>query len=280
MITFHHANTLGSRAARLRIAHLLCHETIVIHVSCLLPCRTWHWPQAKVLSHPFHPLLPSFLRSHLHKQAQWFSTYLYPAMLNGRVADEHKSHLSQVMSLSRLRSKPSTPKQSSLKTSSPKELSLTGILGQIRVNHGKDFWETVSLKMWTNLEKLVQRCPDAFRLWLSGKHCRLGSWRWRTTNNAGFTTVFSGSRGLQIISNTNCTGETCCVVTGERSKCEAYSSWFKRKLDVKFVSGTESTGETCCNVSIRKRRTGKPIEEFCLQVRWPVNLGEIPSWRQ
>ena len=40
MITFHHANTRGSRAGRLRIAHLCVPKTSVIHVSCLIPCRT------------------------------------------------------------------------------------------------------------------------------------------------------------------------------------------------------------------------------------------------
>ena len=40
MSTFHHANTRGSRAAKLRIAHLCVPETLVIHVSCLIPCRT------------------------------------------------------------------------------------------------------------------------------------------------------------------------------------------------------------------------------------------------
>ena len=40
MITFHHANTRGSRAAKLRIVHICVPETIVIHVSCLIPCRT------------------------------------------------------------------------------------------------------------------------------------------------------------------------------------------------------------------------------------------------
>ena len=39
MITFHHANTRGSRGGRLRVAHLCVSKTIVIHVSCLLPCR-------------------------------------------------------------------------------------------------------------------------------------------------------------------------------------------------------------------------------------------------
>ena len=40
MITFHHANTRGSRAAKHRIAHLCVPKTKVIHVSCLLSCRT------------------------------------------------------------------------------------------------------------------------------------------------------------------------------------------------------------------------------------------------
>ena len=43
---------------------------------------------------------------------------------------------------------------------------------------------------------VVPPVTDAFRLWLSGEHCRLGSWRWRTTKNAGFTTVCARSRGL------------------------------------------------------------------------------------
>ena len=78
MITF---NTCGSRAAKLRIAHLCVRETIVIHVSCLVLCRTWHWPQ--VLSHPFHPRLLSFRRSHFCTQALWFSILIYPAMFHG-----------------------------------------------------------------------------------------------------------------------------------------------------------------------------------------------------
>ena len=39
MITFHHANTRGS-TAQLRIAHHCVPKTIVIHVSCLILCRT------------------------------------------------------------------------------------------------------------------------------------------------------------------------------------------------------------------------------------------------
>ena len=42
------------------------------------------------------------------------------------------------MSPSRLRPTPSTPKRSSLRTSSPEELSLTGILGPIPIKDRKD----------------------------------------------------------------------------------------------------------------------------------------------
>ena len=103
MITFHHANTRGSRAGRLRIAHICVPKTSVIHVSCLVRCRTWHWPQAQVLSHPSHPLLLSFRQSHQHTQDLWYSIHIYPAMFHDRVADQHETHLSQVMSPRRLR---------------------------------------------------------------------------------------------------------------------------------------------------------------------------------
>ena len=45
------------------------------------------------------------------------------------------------------------------------ELSLTGILGQIRIERRKELWEITteiqSPKIWMNLEKLVSRCPTS-----------------------------------------------------------------------------------------------------------------------
>ena len=69
----------------------LCPKTLVIHVSCLFLCRTWHWPQAQVLSHLPHP---SFRQSHQHIQDLWCTIHIYPAKFHGRAADQHKSHLS------------------------------------------------------------------------------------------------------------------------------------------------------------------------------------------
>ena len=126
MITIHNANTRGSRAAKLRIADLCVPKTSVIHVSRLIPCRTWHWQQAQVLCHL--PLL-SFRQSHQHTQDLWYTIHICLAKFHGRVADQHKSHVLQVMSPNpnRLSPKTSRPKRSSLNFSSPEELSLTGI---------------------------------------------------------------------------------------------------------------------------------------------------------
>ena len=68
------------------------------HVSSFAALDTDH--KHKISLTHFHQLLLSFRRSLL----------VYPAMFHGRVADQHKSHLSKVVSPSRLRRKPSRPK--------------------------------------------------------------------------------------------------------------------------------------------------------------------------
>ena len=145
MITFHSANTRGSRAGRLRIAHLcvLKQMSSTCHVSFLAAPDTDH-------KHKFSLIYFTYLSdNNQHTQDLRYAILIYPAMFHGRVADEQKSHLSEVMSPSRLRSKPSTPKQSSLKTSSLEELSLTETLEQIR-----ERFETRILKM-ENCKKML-----------------------------------------------------------------------------------------------------------------------------
>ena len=61
-------------------------------MSCLVPCRTWHWPPAQVLSHLPH--LPSS-RSLPHTQVLWCTIHVYSAMIHGGVADPPRSHLPQ-----------------------------------------------------------------------------------------------------------------------------------------------------------------------------------------
>ena len=120
-------------------------------MSCLVSCGTRHRPQSQILS---HPLRLSFRRSLQRAHDLRNTMNIYPAMFYGRVADQHKSHLSQVMSPNSSR-----PKRSGLKTSSREQLSLTRILGQIRINYRKDQQEAISKilspKTWMNLVKLV-----------------------------------------------------------------------------------------------------------------------------
>ena len=215
--------------AWLKIAHLCVPKIVVIHVSCLCPCRTWHWPQGQVLSHVPHL---SFRRSLPHTRVLWRTIHIYPAKIHGRVADQHKSHLSQVMS----------PKWSSAKTFSLEELSLTGILGQIRIkhNHGRKlpkFYRRRYEWIWISwCWDVLHPVTDAFRLWLSGKHCRLGSWRWKITKNAGFIAVFSGARGSWIFSKTHSVGKPEAVMIQKRGASPSQEQRAYGKLDAMFSS--------------------------------------------
>ena len=129
MITFHHANTRGSRAGRLRVAHLCVPKQFssTCCVSFLAAPDSDHKP--KFSSTYFTYLYYSLTNTHKIVGTR--------SMFTGRVADQHKSHLSQVTSPNRLRSKPSRPKRSNLETLEPEELRLTGILGQIRIKYNK-----------------------------------------------------------------------------------------------------------------------------------------------
>ena len=119
MTTFHHANTRGSGAGRLRIAHLCVPKQLssTCHVSFAAAPDTDHEHKFS-LTHITH--LSDDL-SNTHKK------------FHGRVADQYKSHLSQAKSPNSSR-----PKRSSLKTSSREKLSLTGIFGRILIKYGKD----------------------------------------------------------------------------------------------------------------------------------------------
>ena len=164
-----------------------CHARVMSFFFAAL----WHWPQAQV---PYHLLHFSVRRSLPLTQALWRTIHIYPSKMHCRVAEQRKSHLSQVLS-----QKWSIPKILRLE-----ELSLTGILGPIRTKHRKDLLEKLpepyrrrygwQRKSWCR--DVLLPVADSLQLRLSGKYCRLRLWWWRTTKNAGFTTVFARSREL------------------------------------------------------------------------------------
>ena len=239
----------------------LCPKTIVIHVSCLVPCRTWHWPQAQVLSHLPHL---SFRRSLPHTQVRWRTILIYPAKIHGSVADQHKSHLLQVMS----------PIWSSPKSLSLEELSMTGILGQIRIKHRKELWELtakiLSPKIRMNLEKSVSRCPTSSHrctpIMTQRKALQTRILKMENYEKCRIHRCICRGEGLMnLLENQNSFRETgSSTDTEERSKCTTYSIWSlqKRKLDVKFISRAESIRETGCKVFVKEQRTGEPAREL------------------
>ena len=158
-------------------------------------------------------------------------------------------------------------------------------LEQIRINYRKDLWEILLLRIWTNLESwcrdVLLPVTDAFRLWLSGEHCRLGSLEVENYEKCWLHhCVCKVEKTMESSPNDNRTGETCWIVTGERSKCKAYSSWSleKRELDVKFISGTESNGQSADMFSSGNEEPGSH-SRVLLKKRWSIKSGKISSTR-
>ena len=213
-------------------------NTTVIHVSCLVLCRTWHWPAAQVLSHPLHPLHLRFRRSHLCAQALWSSTLMRCSTAEWRINtnpvslrlwaqvgwDQRHRHRSDRAW------RPRAQKNWAWQESWNRSVSKTGKIGE-KLYHWRYGWI-----WWSWCRDVLLPFTDAFRLWLSGEHCRLGSWRWRTTKNAGFTTVFAKSRRLWILSNANRTGETCCIVfIGKRRTTKTHSRVLSSKTLIRQI---------------------------------------------
>ena len=90
MITFHHANTRGPRAAKLRIAHLCvpCHPRDMSRYSLphltLTTSTSFLSPISSTLVFP--TVSPS-------QTSPMILNPKIPSMVHGRAADEHKSHL-------------------------------------------------------------------------------------------------------------------------------------------------------------------------------------------
>ena len=167
---------------------LVLQKQFVIPASCLTCCRICH----RTLLHDL-----SLSLSHLHHLS-----YLGPFWIGvwnpaRPTADTLSLHLPQVKSPKKDQSDDSNLVEIELDRNlgtdpQPEEVSSTGILGQIRI---KTREMTITCRRgyggdWTFWCRHALR-PIKNTLWLrfSWKHCRLGSWRWRVTKNAGLTTV-------------------------------------------------------------------------------------------
>ena len=89
MITFHHANTRGTRL-HIFLSQNSCHPRVM---SRSLPQLTLTTNTSSLSpTSPTSPIFPTFSPSHRSPLAH---DPLYLAKIHGRVADQHKSHLSQ-----------------------------------------------------------------------------------------------------------------------------------------------------------------------------------------
>ena len=128
MFTLHHANTRGASAHSSGLLVSLKKLSSTCHVSFLAAPDTVHLQKYSLthLSYLSNDLTDTHTRLLVHDE------YL-PCDVPRQCGGSTQIPLSQVMSPTSSR-----PKQSILNTSSPEELSLTGILGQIRIKYKKD----------------------------------------------------------------------------------------------------------------------------------------------
>ena len=90
MITFHHANTRGSRL-HIFVSHNNCQTRVLSRSLPHLTLTT----RTSSLS-PASPVFPTIIL--ITPTAFWRTIHIYPAKFHSRVADQHKSHLSHVTS--------------------------------------------------------------------------------------------------------------------------------------------------------------------------------------
>ena len=277
MITFHHANTRGSRAAKLRIAHLCVAKQV---------SSTCHdWPQAQVLCHfplLFFPTIsPTLTRFLVHDE---LFPYDVPQQSDGST---------QIPSLTGY--KPRVIDTTVIETEAiePEDLEPRRI--ECDRNLGTDPYQLQERFMWDNYQNPIAEDVEGFgKVGTEKSHVQ-------SQMHADFDSVESiAVSDLEDVDFQKCWLHHCmCKIERtvdhleyqlhrvnllqwyrrERSNCKAHSSWPQGRFDVKFISGNESIGETCCNVFTRNRRTGKPNQEFYFQKRWSVESGKISSWR-
>ena len=211
-------------------------------MSCLVLCRTWDWPQAQVLSHRFHPLLLFFRRSHLRTSPMILDPCIscdVPRQSGGSAqipfltGDEPKSVENRTFDTEAIEPEDLEPRRIEL----DRNLGTDPYQKQERfmrncIIEDMDEFGKVGAEMSYFQSQMHSDYDSAESI--ADSDLEDGELR----KKAGFTAENAKSRRLWIFSNTNCFGETCCIVC------------------------------------VKKQRDRKPIQEFCFQKNVdPSNLG-------
>ena len=233
MITFHHANTSDSRAAKLRIAHLCVLKTIVIHVSCLEPHLTLTTSQSSLSlissTSPIFPTVspldtsPMILGSQtpcdVPRQSAG-STQIPP--LTGC---EPKSFENKVFDTEAIEPEDLEPRRIELDRNGTDPYPSQERCVRNSITEDMDESGKVGAEMFCFQSQMHSNCDSAESTADPDLEKR------ETTKNAGFTTE-----------------------NASREDCESY------RVPI-------APGKPAAFFSIKKRRTRKPIQEFCFQKR-------------
>ena len=138
------------------------------------------------------------------------------------------------------------------------------------------------LESWDRSVSNTGKIYEKIVLLESREQFRLGSWRWRTTKNAGFTTVHAKSRRtMNPLECQSHEGKHVALLEEREQVQGVLEANFRKRLDIKFASGNRVHLWNLLHCfSFGSEETGKSIQGFCFQTRWPVKLVKISSWRQ
>ena len=198
--------------------HIFVLKTIVIHVSCLVLCRTWHRPQAQVLS-PISSTSPTFPTvSPLHTSPMILDPYIpcdVPRHSGGSTqipsltSYEPKSFENKAFNTEAIAWRPLAQKNWAWQESWDRSVSITGNI----------YEKTPLLKIWTNLEKLVQRCPTSSHrsIPLMTQRRALQTRILKMENHEKCWLHHFRCKVEKTVNPLECQSqrETCCIVTGE-----------------------------------------------------------------
>ena len=118
---------------------------------------------------------------------------------------------------------------------------------------------------------------DAFRSRLSGKYCRLGSWRWRITKNDWLHHCIDKTE--RIVNHHEYQLHWWNLLQWYRREEQLQSVLEKRKMMASSSQEPRATGKFAAMFLSGNEGTGKSIQ-FSFQNGWSVKYGKISSWRQ
>ena len=140
-------------------------------------------------------------------------------------------------------------------------------------------------RVWTNLEKLVERCPT------SSRRCIPIMTQWsalqtRILKMENYKNMIASP--LKMQSRADCESSRMPIALGKPAALlqERGASAKRTQADLgKSLMSSSSQepsarGKPAALFSIKKRRTRKTIQEFCLQKRWSVKFGKISYRRE